>query len=178
MFLAWIATSSIRNTVHAIVMLCDVMQYIVYRCFQSLFHHHYLCCESLKFEGGALIVVLPWEHFSVECCKCSALQWSWSDSILFAHCWMSSCVNRFLSVFQNYSGRFALPGMKGFNELAMYCGGAYSSCKKCWNHGWRTHYASAANSFICHGGHAPYNLYRELWSCDSIVQIGYCLGLA
>ena len=51
--------------------------------------------ESLKFEGGAMVDMVPRQYFHLRKCTCSAVQRS-PGNIIFASCRRRSCGNRFL----------------------------------------------------------------------------------
>ena len=51
--------------------------------------------ELLKFEGGAMVDMVPRQYFHLRKCTCSAVQRS-PGNIIFASCRRRSCANRFL----------------------------------------------------------------------------------
>ena len=51
--------------------------------------------ESLKFEGGAMVDMVPRQYFHLRKCTCSAVERSpWN--VIVASCWRRSYANRFL----------------------------------------------------------------------------------
>ena len=94
-------------------------------------------CESLKFEGVAMGVMVLWQCFHLKKCECFAVQWS-PGNIIFASCRRRSCLSRFFTWFSHcstiLSTEFAIfvLSTKHFliTTLAIYCGKAYSICNK------------------------------------------------
>ena len=113
----------------------------------------------------------------------------WPDTNFW--CWPSAISPSSLKLFQSSkaygkSGAAkATPNAPLLTPLWQKGGSRRWTCDKCWNDRWETHCGSAANYFICHGYHFPYNLYGELtprwvwpWWYDSIVQICHYLVVA
>ena len=52
-------------------------------------------CESLKFEGKSMVVMVPWQYCQLMNCEDSAMQWS-PGNIILASCRSTNHVSRFL----------------------------------------------------------------------------------
>ena len=146
-------------------------------------------CQSLKFDGGTMVVMVPRQYLQLMNCEGSAMQWS-PGNIIFAGCRTISCASWFLV------GLAVFPQLWQLNLLRFCC--LRRILKHCLhivaeliismintcnsqNNGWKTRCAWAASYFIDHFHTFCMANENELtsrgaWesSRDPIVQIGHC----
>ena len=124
-------------------------------------------CQSLKFEAGTMVVMVPWQYFQLMNCEGSAVQRS-PGNIIFASCRSIGRVSWFLVglavVPQLWQEN--LPCFCRVRRLLTYClhivaeliVSAINNLKMM---GWRAHCVWAASYFIDHGSCFPYILYGK-----------------